>query len=41
MNVIDLEAHRDHDLDAQNRDRDVLESMWAGIANSRWSKGPE
>jgi hypothetical protein len=33
MNVIDLEAHRDHD--AQSRDRDVLESMWQGIAMSR------
>ena len=37
MNVIDLEARRDHDLDAQNRD-DVLAAMWHGIENSKWSK---
>ena len=34
MNVIDLEAHRDH---PQNRD-DVLAAMWHGIKNSKWSK---
>jgi hypothetical protein len=41
MNVINLEAHRDQnrDNDAQNRD-DVLEAMWQGIANSKWSRDP-
>jgi hypothetical protein len=37
MNVIVLEARRDHDLnnDAPNRDRDVLEAMFMGVAMSR------
>jgi hypothetical protein len=36
-NVIELDAHRQH----PNRDRDVPEAMWHGIANSTHSKDPD
>jgi hypothetical protein len=43
MNVIDLEVHRDQNREETNNDapsRDVLESLWHGIENSRWSRDP-
>jgi hypothetical protein len=37
-NVIELPT-RNTEAQTQNRE-DVLEAMWAGIANSKWSKNP-
>jgi hypothetical protein len=39
MNVINLEARHDRDLKETNNDapnRDVLESMYVGVAMSKW-----